>query len=123
MEKITESKALVAIFMDDQLELLPSGKGVGKKRGYPKQYENWYSIRYWDDINYDRYWNALMPVGKKCFDISQNQDRPNVNACNKLDFIECEIGMHVREYNLVEAYNKIVEFITIYNTNHPNNGR
>lgn len=67
------------------------------------------------EFQYRYNWAWLMAVGKKCFDICQNQQRPNVNACNKLDFIECEIGMHVREYNIDGAYQEIINFITLYN--------
>ena len=53
---------------------------------------------------------------QKALEITSNQERPNVNACNNLDWLESEISMHMREYDMQGVYNKLVEFITAYNT-------
>lgn len=68
-----------------------------------------------DDFQFHRLWDWLIPAAKKCSDISLNQKRPNKDACNKLDWIECEIGMALRDYDIQTFYNKVIEFIKLYN--------
>ena len=77
----------------------------------------WIKDKYfhWKDLKYHLSWDWIMPIGKKCSDITTNQDRPSINHCNKLDFIESEIGMCTREYDIEKTFLKIVEFIKLYN--------
>lgn len=67
--------------------------------------------------NYQSDWNELMTAGKKAYDVCQTQDRPNVNACNNLDWLETTISCHIREYEREKAYTAIIEFIVAYNQN------
>jgi len=68
-------------------------------------------------VQYHIDWNWLIPVCKKCADISMNQpDRPTVNHCSKLDWLESEIGTYMRDYEIDKVYLAVIEFIKCYNS-------
>lgn len=90
--------------------------GWRKEKGHLK-ISGYYLCRTVKQMRYCVSWDWLMPVGKKILDITSNQDRPNVNACNNLDWLECQISCHIREYNIEEAFKAIVVFIEAYNAN------
>lgn len=79
----------------------------------------WDKRDYWLDreLKYHTSWDWLIPVCKKALDITQTQSRPNVNACNNLDWLECEIGTHIREYNIEATYAAVLAFITAVRNN------
>ncbi len=71
-------------------------------------------------LKYNSSWDWLMPVGKRCQDVTTAQDYPSMNHCSRLDWIECEIGIAIREYDLPITFEKIVEFVEMYNKTQSN---
>lgn len=70
-EQLNDALRTVAIYDDPELQPLPSGFkrwGVGYKRGMPAKYENWYHIRYYDEMQYHTSYDWLMPVAKRVRD-------------------------------------------------------
>lgn len=65
-------------------------------------------------------WNWLIPVCSKCNDIVQNQERPSVNHCNDLDYLECEISIPMREYDMAKVFEACMNFINAYNNKNEN---
>ncbi len=119
-EQIEEGNALIALFMGWKLY---TPKLTGLLSLFNKYDSECYTLNSHtraflpDQMAYHHSWDWLMPVGKKCMDLATEQPgRPTVNHCSKLDWIECQISMHVREYELHDAWLQIVEFIKLYNS-------
>ena len=69
-----------------------------------------------NELKYHSSWDWLIPVCKKICDIATNQaNRPTINHVSKLDWIETEISIEMREYNIERVFLKTVEFIELYN--------
>lgn len=68
-----------------------------------------------DDANYDKSWDALMPVGEKIYNLlaEMAKQRPPHTACHG-DMIEVDIHCYIREYNIKKAHDAIYQFITWY---------
>ena len=69
-----------------------------------------------DDANYDKSWDALMPVGKKIRDLltEMQKKRPPHTACHG-DLIEVDIHCAVSSYDIVNAHKNMYIFIKWYN--------
>ena len=110
-EQIIAGNKLIAAFMgfaEDQMQM-EDWCGCNVLR------ENWNGEFEMMPYTPESNWSELMPVGKKILDYCQSLERPNKDAVCKMDWIECEISSCVREYNITGAYEKIIEFITLYN--------
>lgn len=72
-------------------------------------------------VHYTSYhsdWNHLIPVCKKASDIALNQpNRPSINHCSHLDWLESEIAIAMRDYEIEKVWQAVVEFIKYYNQN------
>ena len=127
MDNIKEGNKLIAAFMGWRLTCLNPGDEEGEMFEYHQFDENVKVIDthgggnewFWNKdsvMEFDYSWDRLMPVGKKCMDLATDQpNRPTQNHCSKLDMVECDISIHVREYNIEGAWKHIVEFIKLYN--------
>lgn len=106
-----ENNELIAVFMGATIE-----PGMENHDDPYYNYNAGWNMRRVSDMPYCESWDWLMPVCKRCYDISQNQDRPNVNACNRIDWLECEIGTALRECDISGTYLAVVIFINHYNS-------
>src|SRR5688572_7175175 len=68
-----------------------------------------------EEFKYHSSWDALMPVGKKIYDLlaEMAKQRPPHTACHG-DMIEVDIHCHIREYNLPKAHEAIFQFLQWY---------
>lgn len=66
--------------------------------------------------SYHESWDLLMPVGKKILDWVTERERPNANACDKLDMLEADITCYIREYDIERAHKAVIKWIELYNS-------
>jgi hypothetical protein len=73
-------------------------------------------VYYHFELKYHSSWDALMPVGKKIYDLlaEMAKKRPPHTACHG-DLLEVDIHCHIREYDRPKAHKAIYEFIQWYN--------
>lgn len=105
---LTEKNILIAKFLGWKID-----------NSFPDQNRVWRSPRNSVELDttlrFHNSWDSLIPVAKKCLEIIERQERPSINHCNDLDWLECQISMYLREYQFDEFYQAIIDFIVAYN--------
>lgn len=69
-----------------------------------------------NQLAYGFSWDWLIPVCKKCAEISNTQERPTINHVNRLDWLETEIQTELtNDYDILKVWQRVIDFINLYN--------
>jgi hypothetical protein len=122
MSNEAENNKLIDIFMTGR-ELMPNGKTLGFKQGYPKQYENWYDTVDICNLTYHRSWSRLMPVVEKIMAHQFDDDefaylrtfaqRSSTEWMVRIN----RFTLHTDKTLVGATYKAVIEFINWYNLN------
>lgn len=120
-QSIIEGNIAIDIFYSGR-ELYSSGEFMGRKRGFPKQHENWYDVTNVDELKYHSSWDALMPVFIKIGTMWRWQIEKF--GCTIYAPIKIEFGFVKEDSNSENAskhccWLAVIEFLNWYNQTHP----